>query len=433
MLLTKSVSLLARLVICAAVSFAGNAFATVSLIVSPDCPSPTQSIAVEVSAPDNLTGQLNVDRTRNTIRLVALRAGAKFLINPGIHVADATLSPLAVGTYDIEVYVLNAVPATYDPALVAARRRIVVAETPPACTPARIVITSGRFQAIPVASTDFPAPLTVQVLDDLGRPVPNVNVTFNTISAGGEDLGDLFGEVFATLSSGEVQTDQNGFASVHAASSGPAGIIPVSAYVQGGFQTFFTSFTLAKLTANNLNDELVPVIEYSRYNGSSTWDFFLTSDPVEIEKLDSVASGWSRWGPGFLAYKAGRGLAFGAAPTCRFYGLFPYFYGSPPQQIDTFESHFFSADATECATVAAKFGDVWLLESADAFEMILPDRLSGVCPAATKPVYRLYDTYGLPPNHMYTTSKKARSDMITQAGWKPEGYGPDGVVMCTPQ
>ena len=132
-------------------------------------------------------------------------------------------------------------------------------------------------------------------------------------------------------------------------------------------------------------------------------------------------------------YKAGRGLAFGAAPTCRFYGLFPYFYGSPPQQTDTFESHFFSGDAIECATVAAKYGDVWLLESADAFEMILPDRQSGVCPAATKPVYRLYDTDGLPPNHMYTTSKKARSDMITQAGWKPEGYGPDGVVMCTPQ
>jgi hypothetical protein len=433
MLLIKFVSLLAPLLLYVAILFAGPALATVSLIVSPDCPSPTQSVALEVSASDDLTGQLYVDRAGTTIRLVALRAAAKFIIQPAIHVADATLPPLAVGTYDIEVYVLDAVPTTYDPALVAARRRIVVSETPPACTPARIVITSGRFQVIPVGSSDFPAPLPVQVLDDLGRPVPHVKVTFNTISAGGEDLEDLFGNVFATLSSDAVQTDQNGFASIHAASSGPAGIIPVSVYVQGGFQTFFTSFTLAKLTTNYFNEDLVPVVEYYRYNGDSTWDFFLTSDSLEIEKLDSLASGWSRWGPGFLAYRAGRGLAFGAAPTCRFYGQFPYFAGSPPRQTDTLESHFFSADADECATVAVKYGDVWSLESTDAFDVTLPDRQSGVCPAATKPVYRLYDTYGLPPNHMYTTSRKARDDMATQAGWKPEGYGPDGVVMCTPK
>ena len=101
-------------------------------------------------------------------------------------------------------------------------------------------------------------------------------------------------------------------------------------------------------------------------------------------------------------------------------------------RLTRWKSHFFSADADECATVAAQYSNVWKQESADVFDVILPNRQSGRCPPATRPVYRLYDPYGVPPNHMYTTSRKARDDMATLARWTPEGYGPEGVVMCTP-
>lgn len=58
--------------------------------------------------------------------------------------------------------------------------------------------------------------------------------------------------------------------------------------------------------------------------------------------------------------------------------------------------------------------------------------LSGNCPAATLPVYRLYNNgQGAAPNHRYTTSLATRSQMLAQ-GWIPEGHGALGVIMCSP-
>jgi hypothetical protein len=48
------------------------------------------------------------------------------------------------------------------------------------------------------------------------------------------------------------------------------------------------------------------------------------------------------------------------------------------------------------------------------------------------PIYRLYNNGpGGAPNHRYTTSDAIRAQMIAQ-GWIPEGYGPLGVIMCSP-
>jgi len=55
------------------------------------------------------------------------------------------------------------------------------------------------------------------------------------------------------------------------------------------------------------------------------------------------------------------------------------------------------------------------------------------CPPSTVAVYRLYnDGQGAAPNHRYTTEPAIRTQMIA-AGWIPEGYGPLGVIMCSPQ
>jgi hypothetical protein len=47
-------------------------------------------------------------------------------------------------------------------------------------------------------------------------------------------------------------------------------------------------------------------------------------------------------------------------------------------------------------------------------------------------VFRLYNNgQGGAPNHRYTTDAAVRAAMIA-AGWAPEGYGPQGVALCSP-
>jgi len=73
----------------------------------------------------------------------------------------------------------------------------------------------------------------------------------------------------------------------------------------------------------------------------------------------------------------------------------------------------------------------WSYEG-DVFN-VAPAAGDGACPAGTLPVYRLYNNgQGAAPNHRYTTDDALRAQMIA-AGWVPEGIGPLGVVMCSPQ
>jgi hypothetical protein len=165
--------------------------------------------------------------------------------------------------------------------------------------------------------------------------------------------------------------------------------------------------------------EAAQVVEF--YN--ATLDhYFITQDAVEIHDLDTGAhSGWVRTGQSFPAYVAGRSDRRGR-PVCRYYGL-------PSSGLN---SHYFSASDVECSTVLWQPLTVgrWYEETSDAFEIALPDTVTGVCPQATVAVYRLWNTR-LDSNHRYTTDMATKQLMVGK-GYVPEGFGPDAVAMCAP-
>jgi serine protease len=160
----------------------------------------------------------------------------------------------------------------------------------------------------------------------------------------------------------------------------------------------------------------VPVIEYY---APSLDHYFITSIPLEIAALDNqTIPGWQRTGQSFNAYATGSDGPVGRVPVCRD-------YGSPAAGLD---SHFYTASALECLDVITKFVGAWLLESGEVFQINLPDIFTGICPAGTVPVYRLWNQR-VDSNHRYTTSLVTRNQMLAK-GYASEGYGPNGVVLC---
>ena len=116
--------------------------------------------------------------------------------------------------------------------------------------------------------------------------------------------------------------------------------------------------------------------------------YFLSTDPVEIAKLDSGATvGWVRTGLRFLVHAK---QAAGTSPVCRFYRA-PAFG----------DSHFYSASPGECAATAAAHPVDWIYESPAVFYVQVPDAATGACPAGTRPVYRFFNA--ATTNHRYTT------------------------------
>ncbi len=152
-------------------------------------------------------------------------------------------------------------------------------------------------------------------------------------------------------------------------------------------------------------------------------DYFITANVAEIQDLDNgVHPGWLRTGLTFLAYSDASVAPSGARPVCRFYVL--------PQAGD---SHFYSADAAECAATAIKFAGTWVEEGPALFYILLPNATTGACPANTRAIYRfLNNANGL--HHRYTAEVTVRDSTIQDGGWTLEGYGnpPAQTVMCTP-
>jgi lysyl endopeptidase len=177
------------------------------------------------------------------------------------------------------------------------------------------------------------------------------------------------------------------------------------------------------------------VVEYY-YPGLN--DYFITANQPEIQGLDNgVHPGWVRTGLTFLAYSDPTVAPAGVSPVCRFY-LLPQFG----------DSHFYSADPAECAATAAKFAGSWAYESPALFYIELPDRITGACPANTRPVYRFLNLTNQ-VHHRYTAETDVRNclyygtnpssdkdvDCAPFAGnWLEEGYGtpPNAPVMCSP-
>jgi len=161
----------------------------------------------------------------------------------------------------------------------------------------------------------------------------------------------------------------------------------------------------------------VQVIEY--YN-AELGHFFITGDPEEMAVLDGgLLRGWKRTGYQFATYTAAAAVP-GLTPVCRF-------YGRPEAGLD---SHFYSASPSECDEVTARFGAAWALETATAFYTQLPNLVTGVCPAGTMPVYRVFNNRA-DANHRYTTDPAVREAML-MAGYTAEGYGENRVAFCVP-
>lgn len=160
------------------------------------------------------------------------------------------------------------------------------------------------------------------------------------------------------------------------------------------------------------------VVEY--YN--ATLDhYFITPLAAEIDALDSGRiAGWTRTG---LAFDASSSPGADSSPVCRF--------SIPPAHGD---SHFLSASPAECAAVQAKVGvdpnfSGYVEETPAEFYIALPDASTGACPSGTAPVYRLWN-HRADSNHRYTADAATRDAMIAR-GYVSEGYGPQGVAMCT--
>lgn len=156
----------------------------------------------------------------------------------------------------------------------------------------------------------------------------------------------------------------------------------------------------------------IPVLEY--YDAGSD-HYFITADPNEIAHLNLYMPQWQRTGAVFFAYPAAFLAPPGAQPVCRFYagGLIG--------------SHFFTANAAECAFVQSRWSGVWALENAAAFYIEVPDA-AGACREGTIPVYRFFNNRQ-DANHRHTPDRSVRRAMVNRS-WVPEGT--NGVAFCSP-
>jgi hypothetical protein len=150
--------------------------------------------------------------------------------------------------------------------------------------------------------------------------------------------------------------------------------------------------------------------------------YFLTSFADETQFVESGGAGraWVRTGYTFMV-GGGAPLSPTNASVCRFYGN-PQINPATGLRRGP-NSHFYTADAGECAQVKRDIG--WVYE-AIAFAIQVPQGAS--CPNNTIPVFRLYNN-GFATNnsnHRYTTSSVIYQFMLTQ-NWSGES-----TVMCAP-
>jgi len=144
--------------------------------------------------------------------------------------------------------------------------------------------------------------------------------------------------------------------------------------------------------------------------------YFITASEAEANFVDLVlGTMFQRTGFYFYAYADAAHAPAGAQPVCRFYAA------------GLINSHYYTADANECAYVQSHWQGTWSLETPAAFYIQVPDG-DGGCPAGTLPVYRFFDNRR-DANHRYTVDLSLRRAMINRQ-WIPEG--PGGVVFCSP-
>jgi hypothetical protein len=155
----------------------------------------------------------------------------------------------------------------------------------------------------------------------------------------------------------------------------------------------------------------VPVDTVEYYNAALR-HYFITAFPDEAASLDAgvPVAGWKRTGFMFKSWQSGTGPG---TEACRFFGT----PGVGPN------SHFYTIDRGECATVKAN--PDWTFE-ANAFRAVAP--LASGCAPEYVTVTRLYNNgMGGEANHRYLTDAAEIAATVTQ-GWIVEG-----PVFCVPR
>ena len=154
-----------------------------------------------------------------------------------------------------------------------------------------------------------------------------------------------------------------------------------------------------------------PTARVVEYFNTLTGHYFMSAAAEELAIVDSggAGPGWQRTGGEFGVFKAAAD-APGLSPVCRFY-------------TSGANSHFFTADASECSLLRNNnYG--WQYEGI-AFYVATPS--AGQCAAGTTPVYRSYNNRAAQndSNHRFTV------DATVFAKSASFGYpAQEGVVMC---
>lgn len=151
--------------------------------------------------------------------------------------------------------------------------------------------------------------------------------------------------------------------------------------------------------------------------------YFYTASPQEAAAVDAGAAGvgWAR--TGMSARVWGDNPDGGLVGACRFYALGP-------------NSHFYTADASECGylraleadqrSAAAARGEGFLGWAFEGVAFYAAPATAGVCPGGT-PMLRSYNEGGVAKNasnHRLTANESTHVFMIN------EGWADEGVVMC---
>ena len=145
--------------------------------------------------------------------------------------------------------------------------------------------------------------------------------------------------------------------------------------------------------------------------------YFITAQPAEIAYIDSVLYGsFQRTGLYFYAYLSPIIAPPGSRPVCRFFAA------------GLINSHFFTANESECNFVLTHWPGTWFLETPASFYIQVPD-VNGNCPDGTLPVYRFFNNRN-DANHRYTVDLSVRRAMLNRS-WVPEGSGPNAVAFCS--
>jgi hypothetical protein len=422
------------------IGFVGCATA-LELSVLPWCPSPAADVVLVLreSAPPPviLPQDPTITKAGNDYTILIEASTTVFSGQPPTS-KTINLGKLPAGTYHADIFYRF----TYPDVTIEARAGSVLFEVmqdPPNAGPCAASVISPLGPALRIASpgTAFAEPLQVLVTDGQLRPVPGAKVVFERVARPDDRWLAESAQPATVPATVEAVTDAAGIARANVAANGVSGPYQYAARIKDSAALPAWFALVNRLARDALPSTTVAVVEY--FNAART-HYFITANPAEAAVLDDATlPGWTRTGGVFLALDGAAAQTTGAAaqtegaaaqtegaaaqtedaaPVCRF-------YGRPEAGLD---SHFYSASTVECAEVQARFSHAWLLETDRAFAVWLPDVATGACPAATRPLYRVYN--GRPDaNHRYTASTGVVRDMVS-ALWIPEGYGPHAVAMC---